>query len=681
MTFVSDQISRLDAQLDKLQLIQLNRIPQSYPSSPISESGSNVLHGASHDGRHHLMIPSEHGQSLQRIIRQLGTTSERGQPVKKLISLLKEANITSTGFANQCNAGSENYRYERELEWILLSKAAIQTYGIVLNSLVDQTLPLSEDLFYWDEILSSYRLTAIYWLQTSPQRILSLFKDIGYESLRRFELLRAAERPSFLRHSSENVSTGMRCAPGQHSEPLSATAKKFYALVKNTIWERAHIYRLSAISPLALARNEIRQRQVNIQKLREMQASALGVLIGEGLSFEFDEENDEWRGIIERAVLLMENVIRNVCMVDHSLDEFEETVFTFDRPRKGTDEGKTCDKHSLHLATSRDSADSYATAALSSQLQRILVRHLPTQAAASRNLIKTNGRPGVFTRYWLPATALLLSSTTIVRIVVNSRQGIETWIKELRETTIDFWLNWVVEPLHKIVGIIRHKEDSEVALMSRKSLTADMDSLQRMVVDFAIDNPTSISNSTSLSPTEIDLVRNNVREGDLTPVLKAYEHDLRSPFKGAVRGELIRALLIQIQKTKVDVEVAISGIDRLLKSQELVFGFVGVTPGVLISLFTVRWIASLFRRSKDTHVVTTEQMTRRLRNVDKILTGSTGMRGENGGCLDYKEHGLLLCEVHILRQDAKKVLKRNMYSREEYWNESDGPIDDCLIDS
>jgi nuclear-control-of-ATPase protein 2 len=56
--------------------------------------------------------------------------------------------------------------------------------------------------------------------------------------------------------------------------------------------------------------------------------------------------------------------------------------------------------------------------------------------------------------------------------------------------------------------------------------------------------------------------------------LRAYEKDLRTPFIGTIRGELIRALLIQIQKTKVDVEVAMGGIDALLKSQELVFGYV-----------------------------------------------------------------------------------------------------------
>ena len=60
----------------------------------------------------------------------------------------------------------------------------------------------------------------------------------------------------------------------------------------------------------------------------------------------------------------------------------------------------------------------------------------------------------------------------------------------------------------------------------------------------------------------------------MTPILKAYERDLRRPFVGTVTGNLIRTLLIQVQKTKVDVEIAMGGIDALLKSQELVFGSV-----------------------------------------------------------------------------------------------------------
>lgn len=164
--------------------------------------------------------------------------------------------------------------------------------------------------------------------------------------------------------------------------------------------------------------------------------------------------------------------------------------------------------------------------------------------------------------------------------ILQMRRILESTPEELGElftkyfnTVVDFWMNWVIEPVKKLIGTIRHDENSEVAIMSKHSLEADRDSLERMVVEFAVDNPIEGSKG-SLSEADIASIRSKVKEGDLTPVLKAYERDLRSPFMGSVRGDLIRALLIQIQKTKVDVEVAIGGIDALLKSQELVFGYV-----------------------------------------------------------------------------------------------------------
>jgi len=101
-----------------------------------------------------------------------------------------------------------------------------------------------------------------------------------------------------------------------------------------------------------------------------------------------------------------------------------------------------------------------------------------------------------------------------------------------------------VEPTKKVIGTIRHDEESEVSILSKRSLEGDRASLERMVV-----------------------------EGDLTLVLRAYEKDMQKPLLGTIRGNLIRALLIQVQKTKVDVEVAMSGIDSILKSQELLFGY------------------------------------------------------------------------------------------------------------
>ena len=182
--------------------------------------------------------------------------------------------------------------------------------------------------------------------------------------------------------------------------------------------------------------------------------------------------------------------------------------------------------------------------------------------------VKAYGKPSRLIRLWLPGTILLLSSGTILRIAVNRKEAILTWIQEFGVTVRDFWANWVVEPMRRVIGTIRHDEASEVSIMSKRSLEGDRESLERMVVDFV-----QRSGNASLSGSQLADIKTKVKEGDLTPVLKAYEKDMQSPFMGALRGNLVQTLLIQIQKTKVDVEVAMGGVDQMLKSQELLFGY------------------------------------------------------------------------------------------------------------
>lgn len=115
----------------------------------------------------------------------------------------------------------------------------------------------------------------------------------------------------------------------------------------------------------------------------------------------------------------------------------------------------------------------------------------------------------------------------------------------------------------------------------------------------------------------------------------------------------MRTLLIQVQKTKVDVEVALSGIDALLKSQELVFGFVGLTPGVLVCFAAFRYLGGVFgNRRGEKQGRKAGSTVRILRNIDRTLTLATPTQNN---VLSYKDHGLLLCEVHLLRKRAHKL--------------------------
>jgi nuclear-control-of-ATPase protein 2 len=61
------------------------------------------------------------------------------------------------------------------------------------------------------------------------------------------------------------------------------------------------------------------------------------------------------------------------------------------------------------------------------------------------------------------------------------------------------------------------------------------------------------------SPSQLENLSNAVRQGDLTPILRIYEEDIRTPVKSAVSGTLLRSLFIQVQKAKVGIFVDLPG--------------------------------------------------------------------------------------------------------------------------
>ena len=541
--------------------------------------------------------------------------------------------------------------YESELEWLLVSKATVQTYGVILDTLLDEITPLSNHIWYWEEVLSSPTYSTFYMVQTSPCRVWAWTVDIYDESKAR---LQRYTQGHLLAKNAESKETDIVQPAG-----LSQKWHQFYAIVRESIRERslADVQR-RIMSPVALARTEARKKQTRLRKLKEMTASSLGVLIDEALMFGGPKSDDvkgdlimsagqEWKGVVERSVALMDMVLKEVLVLDADTAEFEDKVFV------GVDEDP-------ELSITTEENEATRPGVIAGRLHRLLTTHIPGHRVAIKSLIAENGRPSRVVRYWVPAIALLLSSSTILRVAVNKQQEIIQWVRDLGATVRDFWFNWVVEPVRKVIGTIRHDSNSEIAIMSKDSLKADRDSLERMVVEFALDKPDIATGVSSLSETQVAEIRAKVKEGDLTPVLRAYERDLRSPLKGTIRGDLVRTLLIQVQKTKVDVEVAMSGIDALLKSQELVFGFVGLTPGILVSLWAGQYLRGAFGGRKGLRKgQKVGRCVRVLRNIDRIFSEALAAPPQNN-VLQYKDHGMLISEIHVLRRLAHELLPANM---------------------
>jgi nuclear-control-of-ATPase protein 2 len=568
------QVRRLDARIDRVSLVPLTHVQQDHDAElPAVDS---VAASA---------LASPRLNELLGIVKALSSGSVSGAHLSspRIQRLLRQSGLT--GELPSVELLEAKSQYETDVEWLLVGKATVQTYGLLMSTLLDQIIPLSDDIWYWDEVLTSYPYSFVYTVQTSPLRMWKWSKEVYSDSVDRFqrlyrdEILGQASEAEALPSAQQDGSGAGRKPKGFKAlyPSLSKHWRQFYGIVRQSVAERsiADIQR-KILSRVDIGRSEARYKQKRLRRLREMTATGLGVLLDEGLNFGISEEtnSDEWKGLLERSVALMDMILQSVLFLDLSVSEFEDKVFA------GVEEDPEL---SIHI---EDSHPAERPAVLARRLLGLLQKGLPHHRVAITDLARQHGRPSRLVRYWLPAAALLVSSSTILRILINRQDDIVNWIRDLGSTAHDFWFNWVVDPVRKIVGTIRHDSSSEIAIMSRDSLKADRDSLERMVVEFAIDNPDIAVGNSTITDFEIGEIRSKVKEGDVTPVLKAYEKDLRRPIVGAIRGDLVRSLLIQVQKTKVDLEVAISGIDALLKSQELVFGFLGLTPGVLGTLYS-----------------------------------------------------------------------------------------------
>ncbi|XP_028552898.1 protein DGS1, mitochondrial isoform X3 [Dendrobium catenatum] len=77
-------------------------------------------------------------------------------------------------------------------------------------------------------------------------------------------------------------------------------------------------------------------------------------------------------------------------------------------------------------------------------------------------------------------------------------------------------------------------------------------------------------------------------------VMSRYEKEVMHPLQNLIGGELARAMLIQIQKLKLDLETAMLELDQILKANEINFAVLAALPAFFISiilLYLVRtWV-------------------------------------------------------------------------------------------
>lgn len=512
---------------------------------------------------------------------------------------------------------------DADLEWAILGLAALSVYSSTLTELKTQTLPLSQDLLYWDSVVTGEYETlylGIYVVQMVPAQIVAWVKS-GLAALHN-------SRGSWAEAAAQSLSPqGLQQALSEtlgSAKRVWSRAKRLRRRLAKTVANPLAVL-LLIYSPFNQARAAVKSKRSKIRALRNTSAQTLGFLVGRGLTAVQDREN--WTREVSLQVRNME-----VALVQDLTEA--RTV--------STEQGLTV----AGTATSLDVAK---------QLLEIIQTALPTRAKTYTALTAQYGTPSRAQRYWPAALGLGVAARWAALSAFQNRAAIMTWLRtQVLDTVLAFYENWIVAPLTKIYKTVRHDSNEQVALMTKQSLEADMRSLERMVVAFAE------ATSSSVAPGDLDAIRLSVQQGDISSVLIPYEQQIQTPLKSAVTGQLVQALLIQIQKTKVDVEVAVSGIDKLLKSQELVFGVVAALPSLAVTAWVLRGVAGLVTNPGRNKRVRGrreqgETVVRVLGRVDRLLLQLTAYNPDDDAKY-YQALGLLLCETSLLRDLGRRVL-------------------------
>ncbi|KDO66418.1 hypothetical protein CISIN_1g007748mg [Citrus sinensis] len=206
------------------------------------------------------------------------------------------------------------------------------------------------------------------------------------------------------------------------------------------------------------------------------------------------------------------------------------------------------------------------------------------------HMVAKHQKPRKITRYWVHYTcgAVGLSFCSIWLLRHSSLMGssdLENWICEAKDSMVGFFNDHVEQPLLSIRDELfetfrkRHKGVMEVEEVQMTS-----NSLHRMLLAFS-------------EQTKGQKLPENASDQEMLEiVMSRYEKELMHPIQNLVNGELARALLIQVQKLKLDIETAMLELDQILRANEINFAVLAALPAFILSFILLMLVRAWFKQ-------------------------------------------------------------------------------------
>ncbi|KAH9983347.1 ATP synthase regulation protein NCA2-domain-containing protein [Russula compacta] len=483
---------------------------------------------------------------------------DRTRDIIKYLQELEDDYKPAGGFASRSIDGEE-----QALKDAILGRLLASIYAEALDTLLAEAITAEMEAEWWADLERSRLRVAYYLIQTVPFRIFNLFRDILHtlpfnDQPISFSIFNSSSICGLLKRNTRRPDSLVVCMfphlrthPGLVSPPLappwnysyssslrssSTSPSNIIAAACQLLWRTSSLtarYLLHYVTlPFQLTSQEIHAKRLELERIRNERAEALGELT----SMHDDLTRTLEKDLDERTVFLQ--VINQVLVGQH-----------VDIP--------------LELSTS-----------LLDALVTTSSKFLPIHVSLHKEDLHRYSllRPSRLVRIWPRLLVLPPLTLYAIQRISASQDTLLSLAKDGWQTLKGFWRGWLVEPIADILKTVRAGGEGSI-IIQKGSIDADLQSLERMALSLARDK-------LNYSPSQLSDLSNKIRLGDLTPILEIYEEYIRSPIRSAVSGTLLRSAFIQVQKAKVDLDNALAGIDKLLKSQELTFAFVGVAPAL-----------------------------------------------------------------------------------------------------
>ncbi|KAH3671624.1 hypothetical protein OGAPHI_000327 [Ogataea philodendri] len=510
------------------------------------------------------------------------------------------------------------------LQYLISVYATMSLVVVSSQILLNNTLKVAEDIDYYDSVSNTGLNVCFYAVQTLPLTLSKAFHTLLEETVQK---------------NVDSVSTA-GTVPDWVPEKLAPLYATLHKWARFAFESTSNNLQQLLLSPTTILVAKHRRINGRVGQFGRFVSTVLGLPLTYA-RMELKQKQD----------VLEQTKLDNVQKLGFLLKETPFSSLTQDSNHITEFIPKLAN---LYSVSAKDLSDTSLDASLKSlALLCDTIPSFKTELEAKR---AANQEPRNLVKYWLPIVTAVLYGPNLVYDLVSNREAILQWFRlNLVETTLGFWNNWIVEPFNNILKTIRHDDNSRIAIMSQKSLSSDLESLERMVLDYSLDNYSYVADKhTGLPSDYAQTIKQEVQQGNLEIVMKGYENDLKAPLKSLIAGDMIRNLLIQIQKMKVDGALAMSGIDKIIRSQELVFGFVAASPSCLIVWYLVKVFNSYLKTgyfikfTKNKKIALRKSLNGLERLVDLELTSS--------GSSTYLNEGLLLLELVNLRKLGLQVL-------------------------